>query len=1065
MSVIKVVEAWAESQPDKLLFSFLDVTGAEVERHTYASFLARADVIASHLAARRGLEPQSRVMLAFPPGLEMICALFACARAGVIAVPVVEPTGHAMAALLRIAHVAYDCGATLLLSNSEGRNALKAGLALAEPWLAGALAGVELLATESMIEAAGPAPRGPRGEIFFLQYTSGSTSRPKGVMVSQSNLIANRALVVDHDQPIGVSWLPQQHDMGLIGYFIYAAMSGGQTFALAPATFIQNPGLWLDTISRYRATASSAPNFAFEYCLKPGRIPEEILTRLDLSSLKFLMNAAEPVRPETYRRFLQKFRKYGLTPQSFFAAYGLAENTLAVASYGRKPLSVDRRALARNRVHVTSAAFAIDSAVQIMSSGVALGDNELRIVDPQTRATLGEDQVGEIWVTGPSKCLGYWRNSELTQEIFEARLTGGASNRDFLRTQDLGFIHDGEVYVCGRIKDMIIIRGQNIYPQDIEAAVEAASPAIRRGGVAAFALGDEHLGHIGVVAEVSEPQAPPDAAAIVAAVRRALAVDIGDIIFIPPRTLPKTSSGKVMRFLARDWLSAGRLKVLASLSRRDESLDDGAAAAPFSILRTRYRLTGDERITLLEAGVDSFDLVTLMHEVKEMLGERGESLLGKHVDVRLMQNITVADLFELQRRFEAAPDDVAVEMSRFVARTRAACLAEEEALMRKDRTLPFEPERPRAPPAEAPECVFLTGGTGFLGPFVLASLLAQTQAEINVLVRGQNSEEARARLLAQARDSGVASPEMVAAFERRVKVVHGALDQKRFGLSPDAWRQLANKTDAIYHGGALVNYLFTYQNMRDANIGGTAETLRLAFEGRPKQFNAISTTFIFGWANKDVLYESDNNDGMERLDFGYSQSKWASEQMVLDARRRGLATRVFRPALITPSVTGGGAAFDITTRLIAFIIKYGIGVDAMNQVSFTPADVTANNIVAIAQSPDTLGGTFHVTRDAYANMRNVTEIIARRTGSRFQMFQLKDFVPEVIRRCTRDDLIFPLVDFLIGSIDNISAMEFKRYDSTAYQAARDASPLGLPDPSLEDTVGAIVTFLERHSAI
>lgn len=227
----------------------------------------------------------------------------------------------------------------------------------------------------------------------------------------------------------------------------------------------------------------------------------------------------------------------------------------------------------------------------------------------------------------------------------------------------------------------------------------------------------------------------------------------------------------------------------------------------------------------------------------------------------------------------------------------------------------------------------------------------------------------------------------------------------------------------------------------------------------------MSTTFIFGWSVKEVLYETDLNDKMASLDFGYSQSKWTAEQIVLDAARHGLDIRIFRPALITPSVTGGGSNLDIAIRLFAFMINHGIGVDALNQVSLVPADVVANNIVAISCAPTTLGATYHVTRDEYSNMTDITDIIARLTGRPFQLFKLRHFVPEVIRRCTRDDLLFPLIDFLVGSIDSIASMEFKRYDSSNYQNARDASRSAVPDPSLEDTVLGILRFMRKKALI
>ena len=302
-------------------------------------------------------------------------------------------------------------------------------------------------------------------------------------------------------------------------------------------------------------------------------------------------------------------------------------------------------------------------------------------------------------------------------------------------------------------------------------------------------------------------------------------------------------------------------------------------------------------------------------------------------------------------------------------------------------------------------------------------------------------------------------------FEARVIPICGDLGQPKLGLMQDVWDFLASEIDTVFHNGATVNYLFNYDLMRDANVLGTNEVVRLAFEGRAKEFNYVSTTFVFGWAVKSVLYETDLNENMELLDFGYSQSKWVAEQVVVNARNRGLSARIFRPALVSPSVTGGGNNFDIAVRLVAFMVNHGIGVDTLNQVSFVPADIVANNIVAISTTPGTANKTYHVVRDDYSNMMDITGLITTATGRQFEQFSLPDFVPELIRRCRKEDLLFPLLDFLVGSVDNISAMEFKRYDNSSYQMARDASVWGKADPSLEDTVNGILKFMHRKGII
>ncbi len=1070
-SVFGRVEQWVNRHPEKLLYSFLDLGGNAIVSYSYETFLQRVDLIAGHLHRERGLQSGDRVLLAYPPGLEIICALFACARAGFISVPVYPPGAQGFeAAIYRMDHIARDCQAVALLTSRDCHDVLRRNLGQdsgnAISGESRAVMGLDWVVTEDLVEPAGGAPHINVSDLFLLQYTSGSTSSPKGVMVSQQNILRNCRLVVDHEAPIAVSWLPQYHDMGLIGYYIYMVLSGGTTYGFSPKSFIQRPALWLETISKYGATASSAPNFAYEYCLRPGRIPEERLAQLDLASLRFLMAAAEPIRADTYRRFLQKFERHGLKRDSFFVAYGLAENTLAVSNYGRSIVSVSKKALAQGRVRTTQDTSDIASSTHVMSCGVPLGDNRVRIVQPETCVALPEEEIGEIWVSGDSKCLGYWNKPQMTRQAFHARISGDPEDHnEYLRTGDLGFFHQGELYVSGRRKDMIIIRGQNYYPQDIEAVVEEASPLVRKSCVAAFEIDEDREATVAVVAELTSPKVTPDARAIATAIRKHLNIDVDRIVFVPSKTVPKTTSGKIMRYMTKQMLLGGQFKILGQLVREkgdaEGEVTDGARS-PFGFLRSRYSLAGDEPYSLIEAGVDSLDLVLFMHELQELLAEHGARLLADQVDIRLIQHIRIADLFRLADHFKLAPEKAILEVRHVLASTRETYQVAERAMMANDRALAFTPAVPdaRALP-ERTRAALLTGGTGFLGPFLLASLIEQTDATIYVLVRAATPELARERLRA-AMDTAVGSnTSVLAQFEGRVVPVCGDLEKPSLGLSAEGWATLASECDTVYHNGAMVNYLFNYSRMRAANVGGTNEALKLAFDRRLKQFNHVSTTFIFGWAVKHVLYETDDNAEMDLLDFGYSQSKWVAEHLVADAMRRGLATRIFRPSLITPSLTGGGNNFDITIRLLALMIKQGIGVDTLNQVSFLPADVTANNMVAIANLPDTINGTFHVTRDDYANMTDITDIITAQTGRRFQLFALRDFVPEMIRRCTKDDLLFPLLDFLIGSVDNISSMEFKRYDNSSYRKARNASTWGVSDPSLDLTVAGILKFMAR----
>jgi thioester reductase-like protein len=1079
--IFEHLDRWRLCQPDKLLYCFLDARGEEIERHTYSTFLQRVFSLSSFFRDHVGLNQGDRVLLVYPPGLELISALFACVGAGLIPVPTNSPTSYARSSSLhRMLSIIKDCEPAVILSTTSGIRALN-GLVADEivdaDNLLKKVLELEWLDTETISDQHGDGFIPSPSDTFLLQYTSGSTSTPKGVIVSTENIIHNAFLVVDHAAPITVSWLPQHHDLGLLGYYIYIALTGGTTYGFATTTFIQRPALWLETITRYGATASSAPNFAFELCLDKARVSDQKLAAINLSTLRFLMAAAEPISVETYRRFLSRFQACGLKKEAFFVAYGLAEFTLAFSNYGRYVLSLDRRSLANGIVRTTEVANQIDDAVHLISCGMPLAGNSLLIIDPETGIACSEKRVGEIWINGPSKCKGYWNHPEGSQGTFFAIPEGTEeTSESFLRTGDMGFIHEGELYVCGRQKEMIIIRGENYFPQDIEAAVHSFGGTIRQGSVVAFEHQENGTTAVIVLAGLRHKRALPDGRSIAAAVRANLSLEVDRIIFVDAKSIPKTTSGKLRRLEAkRMWLN-GDFEVYGCyvhdhalpLDNDGEiPLEDRSAVA---ILRKKYGLTGREDYSIVEAGIDSIEMVTLLHDIQQLINLEGAHFLANQVDIRLIQSISIASLFEFVDRIGAIPENRDAQITNLIQKVRTKQLETERKLMLADRRLPFRnPRQIKASPALLTQVpcgdILLTGGTGFLGPFLLKSLLEQTPSLIHVLVRGKDESQSRSRLRQCFMDLVPSSSPLFEQFEHRVRVVNGDLAKPRLGLSHLEWDRLVNEIGVIYHNGATVNYILNYAAMRDVNVMGTSTILKLACSGFPKVLNYISTTFIFGWATKDVLYEQDQNEDMELLDFGYSQSKWVSEQLVLEAQKSGLEARLFRPALITPSTAGEGASFDITLRLLTFMIKHGIGVNALNQVSFTPADVTANNIVAISQLPQTCGSSYHVVRDEYVNMMDVCEIITAKTGREFELYSLPEFVPEVIRRCTKDDLLYPLLDFLVGSILNISAMEFKRYESSGYQVARNSSAWGQADPCMDDTVEGIIRFLSHQGVI
>ncbi len=387
----------------------------------------------------------------------MICAFFGCVRAGLIPVPVYPPSSHGFqGALFKMVHIAKDCQAAGILTSKDYHGSLKTNLARNGVSASGVdvdyISGLPWIVTEDFVDPISDETFSGASNILFLQYTSGSTREPKGVMVTHENILHTCPLVIDHPAPVVVSWLPQYHDMGLIGCYLYPALKGGTTHGFAPTDFIQRPALWFDAIKTHRASATAAPNFAYDYCLRAGRLSRESLENCDLSSLRVLMVAAEPVKPDTYTRFLQAFQPYGLKSESFYVGYGLAENTLAVSLGGRKIASVNKHAFALGKARMTTEVSEIGAATQIVSCGSPLPGLNVKIVDPERHVALSPCRIGEIWIAGSGKCEGYWNNPELTLKQFHARLVDVIPYDDgYLRAGDMGLTlrlrpHQGHDY-------------------------------------------------------------------------------------------------------------------------------------------------------------------------------------------------------------------------------------------------------------------------------------------------------------------------------------------------------------------------------------------------------------------------------------------------------------------------------------------------------------------------------------------------------------------------------------------------------------------------------------------
>ena len=932
-TIAEILRWRAVRQPNQRAYTFLTDGEAEGPGLTYAELDERSRAVAAHLQAL-GAEGR-RVLLLIDDGPQFLTAFFGSLYAGAVAVPAYRPsTAVRQAALPRLSAIASDCQADFILSDEDLGEDARSMIASADE------REVHWLSWKACAATSPETWREPRLEdngLAFLQYTSGATAKPRGVMVTHANLMDNLAFgarAEGNDRgSIGVSWLPLHHDMGLIDGTLQPLFSGYPAYLFPPEAFLRKPLRWLQAISRYRATNSGAPNFAFDLCVH--KTTPDDRASLDLSSWRVAYNGAEPVRGETLSSFWKAFRASGFRWDAFYPVYGLAESTVLVTSrpHERAPtvLTLDRDALERGRAEE-----AHDSARSVfrVSCGRPQSADALVIADPERRTRCGPGEVGEIWLRSPSVTPGYWNRPEETREHFGAFLED-ANEGPYLRTGDLGFLHEGELYVVGRLKDVLVIRGLNYSPRDIEWTAQEAHPAVRAGGVAVFAAPGEEREQAVLLAEIhADPakQSVPAAEAVIDCIRESVldrhGLRMDTIALVPPRTLLKTSSGKLRRSSCRALFLADQFQVLAQSS--------GVDATASLELESNEQII---RFLIAEVAEAPMDSVDVHAPISHYLDSLGVVELGARLGKWVGRDVSVVELLG-----SGGVSRLARHLSRKVNRRPGN--GSELAMMLADSRLPIE-IRPEAMAefSAAPRTILLTGATGFLGAYLLKELLDGTEATLHCLVRRGGMERIREHLESHNL--------WKAHFERRIVPVAGDLCSPRLGLDEAQFQELAETTDAIYHNAAAVNFLYPYRDLRDANVLGTRELLRLACQGKAKRFHFVSTLGVcYTTSARELAEDEDVLPFLPDLPLGYAETKCVAETLVRTAAERGLAASIYRLAPLTGSeLTGRANEDDFLSRFIKGSIQMGAAPDLDVRLDDCPVDYASRALVALSREP------------------------------------------------------------------------------------------------------------------
>ena len=628
-NLVELFEIRTGERPEKMIYSFLEDGLNVTSSITYREMNKRAKSVAAYL--QKHFKKGDRALMLFPSGIEFIVSLVGCFYSGIIAVPAYPPKKNKL--FDRFEAIAKDCGPAVILTTEKIRNDLEKNHAGEE-----VLKNIRYAVYEDILEEGASKWEGPdvtSSDIAMLQYTSGSTGRPNGVILTHKNILYNSEFIKQafgHDENlVGVNWLPGFHDMGLIGALLQPLYVGGCNYIIPPSVFLMRPQNWLKAIGKYKAITAGGPNFAYEYCV--DRVKDEELEEIDLSTVDPLFSGAEPVRKHTIEKFTEKFKKAGFSGKQFYPCYGMAESVLIITGGDlNEPPMYFHAEVAGLLNRVVAETENEDGAATFVGCGRPMAGTDIAIVDTRNLDVAEKGIVGEIWVKGPSVAPGYWGQPGKTEETFNAFLPDGSG--PWLRTGDLGFIEKGQLFITGRMKDLIIIRGRNYHPTDIELGVEEAHESINKGSVAAFSVETENGEQLAVAAEIKRPYLRElDGEEVFTAIRSAVAsgfqVEVFAIELLRTNSLPKTSSGKIQRFECRSRYVEGTLQSVASWKQpekektpldRDEELIIAWMKEWIANKLDIDKESLDETVPVDKLGLDSVMAVVMAQDAGEEFG-------------------------------------------------------------------------------------------------------------------------------------------------------------------------------------------------------------------------------------------------------------------------------------------------------------------------------------------------------------------------------------------------------------------------------------------------------------
>lgn len=1015
--IIDILRERVKDYPDRVIYNFLDYSTEQPTGHeiTTKMLFDNAKALAGELLAK-GAKKGDRVVILSLQDPGTLYAVYGAMMAGTLFTIIPPPIDEGK--VQRFISVVKSCKPKFLISNFALEHAQHAKIdvkkRLAREALLPAL-GLKRIYTDRLPNRTDPfamhaaAPE----DVIYLQYTSGSTSDPKGVMVTMKNLMTNIAQVMDvYDFSTGNNvgmWIPFFHNLGLlIGIYLPVMALEGTAYFLPTLQFLQKPTLWLSMLSQYKINITAGPNSA--YAVFQHILNSRSAAEFDLSHVNLFINGSEFVDPLTIKNFAELF---AVRPDAFAPGYGLAENVClaTVAHRDYRTVRIHADALRKNRFLPCEHG----EGKEIVSLGKPVKGLTMIAVDPESGKPCEDGRIGEIYIQGDSVCQGYWGNVK-DNENFWARVEGLGG--EFYKTGDLGIIYRGDFYMTGRIKELIVVNGHNVYPGDIRSVLQKNIPAVPMGSAVFFPVEANKQEAVAICLEADNVNL--EFASIASRINHMMAdhfeFSFYDVVFVKKDSLPRTDNRKIRTHKVREHYLQGSLEMLFS-SRNNasarqkttvpETSPDGIHAKVREVFDTLLETQNyDLNTGFMELGGDSLKLVECVFHLEEAFNiglditEMGTNAsvngIAAYIQDKMLQGSANRKKINLQEECYLDDEMTASPGEYSGSASRATAAAPGEA----------GPASFSAYTHSVSECrrLFLTGSTGFLGAFLIRSLLEQLAGQditIYCHVRAKDEATGLKRIVDNMKRYRCWKDH----YAQCLQAVTGSLDKPLMGMKEDVYERLSLEVDAVYHNGALLNFLYPYSYLKGTNVDGTRECLRFAFHGKAKYFHYISSYSVYDNPSHfgKKVYESDPLTSWEGYFLGYSETKWVSEKLVQIARERGLRACIYRPGEIAgDTVHGIWETKDLLSRLITGCIYMQKAPAINTRFHMVPVDYVADTIAHISRQEGACGLAFNILNPGKLTVKKMVRAI-RSKGYKIGIVPYERWKQELVQTDIREN--------------------------------------------------------------